>query len=508
MRNHLFVVCCVSFGFLTCENVQAQNGDLEILNLSVSPDEICGTQTVNFGFDVTAFGGSRVFTYYEVEVNFVFAYSQSVNMNIPNNMTRHFSNSVSVPSDSPGLVSKPITIHIFGDGNHANNFDEEDVNVYPLPAPPTNVSAFPPQICLGGFTTLSASVPNGITLNWFTGSCGGTAVPGGINPSVSPTVNTTYYARAHNTSSGCIGTSCGTVQVIVNVLPGTPTNPGASPSTICSGQTSSLSAGAPSGVTVDWFTGGCGGSLVSGGASPSVSPTTTTTYFARARRNSTGCVSTSCASVTVNVNPRPSSPTNPIATPSQICAGGGATLSASVSTGVTVDWYSGSCGGTAVSGGASPTVTPTLTTTYYARSRNVSTGCVSSQCVTTQVEVESSCDDDDPCTIDECSGGECSFTLIDTDNDGVADCSDNCPNVPNPLQQDADGDGVGDLCEPSGGNGDFDDSGTVNGSDLQPFMNCLLSGDPSGLCAAADMDDDGDLDAEDIETFIGLLLNS
>ena len=34
----------------------------------------------------------------------------------------------------------------------------------------------------------------------------------------------------------------------------------------------------------------------------------------------------------------------------------------------------------------------------------------------------------------------------DTDEDGVQDCSDNCPEVPNPDQLDSDGDGVGDAC--------------------------------------------------------------
>ncbi len=35
----------------------------------------------------------------------------------------------------------------------------------------------------------------------------------------------------------------------------------------------------------------------------------------------------------------------------------------------------------------------------------------------------------------------------DADGDGVADSVDNCPLVPNPLQQDSDGDGIGDACD-------------------------------------------------------------
>ena len=43
-------------------------------------------------------------------------------------------------------------------------------------------------------------------------------------------------------------------------------------------------------------------------------------------------------------------------------------------------------------------------------------------------------------------GVQCS-DAVDTDMDGVADVHDNCPDDYNPLQEDADGDGIGDACE-------------------------------------------------------------
>jgi hypothetical protein len=42
---------------------------------------------------------------------------------------------------------------------------------------------------------------------------------------------------------------------------------------------------------------------------------------------------------------------------------------------------------------------------------------------------------------------------IDTDNDGIKDALDGCPSFPNPLQLDADGDGTGDACDPTPGCG-------------------------------------------------------
>ncbi|MBI5762578.1 MAG: hypothetical protein HZA51_03530 [Planctomycetes bacterium] len=192
---------------------------------------------------------------------------------------------------------------------------------------------------------------------------------------------TTYYARARNTTTGCVSAACANVTVTVNAIPTAPTGVSATPASICQGGSSSLTANVNGGETVDWYSGSCGGTLVGSGSPLAVSPAAATTYFARARNTTTGCISAACATgVTVTFNSLPSTPTGTSATPASICSGASSSLAATVPVGVTVDWYSGSCGGTLVGSGSPLVVNPNSTTTYFARARNSTTGCISTNC--------------------------------------------------------------------------------------------------------------------------------
>lgn len=77
--------------------------------------------------------------------------------------------------------------------------------------------------------------------------------------------------------------------------------------------------------------------------------------------------------------------------------------------------------------------------------------------------------------------------LTDVDRDGVPNVADNCINVANPSQLDADRDGYGNLCD-----ADLDNSGMANSFDYAILRSVL--GRPAGssaTAAAADLDGNG-----------------
>jgi len=74
------------------------------------------------------------------------------------------------------------------------------------------------------------------------------------------------------------------------------------------------------------------------------------------------------------------------------------------------------------------------------------------------------------------------LSTLDTDNDGILDSNDNCPNTPNPDQLDTDGDGIGNVCD-STPNGDDDNDGVDNLVDLCPATSAGTTVDATGCFA-------------------------
>lgn len=332
------------------------------------------------------------------------------------------------------------------------------VNVIQFPVAPTGVSSDRNDFCTNdaGTIRLTALGGAGSILRWFDDSCGGHQIGTGTPLTIfSPAATTTYYARW---DTACGVSTCANMTVTVFPQPNAPTECQASPADMCAGASSILSAvpGA-GGDTLEWFTQSCGGTPVSGGATPTVSPSATTVYYARTKNSVTGCVSDACCSVTVTVHELPPVPWLPKAEPAVICSGEASILStAPASGGDAIEWFTGSCAGVAVPGGSSPAVTPATTTTYYARRRSAATGCLSATCAAVTITVDPPPDTDGDGVVDRCDNcpDVVDPTQADTDGDLVGDACDNCPTVANTDQANADDDAPGDACDPD----DDDDS--------------------------------------------------
>ena len=136
-------------------------------------------------------------------------------------------------------------------------------------------------------------------------------------------VGLNYYILVHGFSvnnSFQLGLTCTTPP------PPDPTSITATSNTICVGQSTTLTANGASG-TVYWFTGGCGVGQIATGNSISVTPSTTTTYYAR---NFNGSLfSNNCVFTTITVNPTPSISVTPVT--NTICDGSSTQLVTTVS---------------------------------------------------------------------------------------------------------------------------------------------------------------------------------
>lgn len=210
------------------------------------------------------------------------------------------------------------------------------------------------------------------TYYWNLYTSGGSSVTSGNTTGTSASVtglsaNSSYYFTVYaNNSCGNSGTSTSST---FTTYPANPTSISGS-STICNGSSTTLTANGNQG-TVYWYTGGCGSSQIGTGNSISVSPSSSTTYYAR---NYNGNWSSSCASLTVTVNSLPSISGHPSTSAQNICINGSSTaLSVTASgAGISYQWYSNSTasnsGGSPISGATSASYTPPTNTagvSYY-----------------------------------------------------------------------------------------------------------------------------------------------
>jgi YD repeat-containing protein len=222
--------------------------------------------------------------------------------------------------------------------------------------------------------TVGTSTLAGQTFQWYVGSSGTTSTPvenaTNATLTIAPTVTTTYWVRVTG-SCGYKNSAAATITVC-------------SPPVIGSvSQTQFIAAGANATIAVNatganrtykWYTGASGTTtspVVNGNTSAiTVSPATTTNYWAEVR--SDGFCAANSPAVTVNVCTTPAFSVQPQSQP--MFAGKTVTLTAAASSpsgAVTYQWYQGTAGTmtTPINGetSASLTVSPAAETSYWVR---------------------------------------------------------------------------------------------------------------------------------------------
>jgi len=263
------------------------------------------------------------------------------------------------------------------------------------------------NICNGQSTTLTCTNPGGCTLQWqqddsYPGGCNDRAnyidIAGatGTSITVSP-VTSKSYRVFYKKAGGCGGFQCGKILeygVSVNQIPNNPTAAYATDAGATSGSgtnamtvpcgdanpialnlTYSNHSCALAGDVVKWYTGSCGGTLVGTGNPLTLgsTPTATTTYYGRVETGSACNAITTCQSITITITGTPSAPTsvsawcNGSGTTPTFCSGTSPCLQASGGSYTSLNWYTGSCGGTFVGSGSNPFGLPSISsnTTYY-----------------------------------------------------------------------------------------------------------------------------------------------
>jgi SprB repeat len=296
--------------------------------------------------------------------NTLICVGQSVTLSASGGTTYNWTTSGTGSSITVSPTATTTYVVTISNGTCSATLDRTITVVQP---PSASISPSNANICSGQNITLTAS--GGDVFSWSNG-----ATTSSI--SVAPTATTVYSVTVSR--NGCAGSSIASRTVNVNTTPTAGIN--ASASTICNGQSTTLSATGTG--TYSWSNGATTSSIV-------VSPNAFNTYFVTV--NNAGCTAVASRDIVVN-----STVASITADRTTLCTGQNAQLSAG---GGTYLWSTGATNATI-------SVVPTATTTYSVTATN--NNCSSTATITITVNAGLSPTISGPTVI--CTGGSATIS--------------------------------------------------------------------------------------------------
>ena len=225
------------------------------------------------------------------------------------------------------------------------------VTVNALPTTPTIAASGPTTFCDGGSVILTSSA--GTTYLWSNGA---------TTSSINATISGSYTVQITNIA-GCISAESTPMTVTVNALPSTPVISASGSTTICEGNSVTLTSSAATNYL--WST---------GSVTSSINVTTSGSYTVQVT-DANGCQSLVSAPTVVTVNTLPAAPTITDSGATTFCEGGSVTLTSSA--GTTYLWSNGS---------TTASINATISGSYSVQVTNAN-GCLSPSSALTTVTV-------------------------------------------------------------------------------------------------------------------------
>ncbi len=266
--------------------------------------------------------------------------------------------SATAPVPSTSVVGAPINYYVSQtvDGCESDRASLA-VTIKALPVAPT-VSATPVVYCQGVTAQpLSATPATNGTLNWYLTQTGGTSSPTAFTPSTASSVPPTSYYYVSQTVDGCEGPRA-TIAVTINPRPIAPTVTPAV--TYCQNAVATPLTATASG-TLRWYTDPSGSPAIPTPTPQTTTPGVTNYYVTQTDGNS--CESDR-ATIVVTINALPIAP---VVSQTAVAVCQNSTpvaLTATASTGGTLNWYT-TVNGPPSSGAPAPPTTTAGTQTYY-----------------------------------------------------------------------------------------------------------------------------------------------